>query len=71
MWIGVAIQAMQAIIGKWYLGIGAIVVLMMFLVISIPMADKRQSMKEGFEEYKEETRALLPIPKFKKAKENN
>jgi hypothetical protein len=28
------------------------------------MADKRQSRKEGFEQYKKETFMLLPIKKF-------
>ena len=35
----------------------------MFMVVSIPMADKRQSRKEGFDQYKKETRMLLPIKK--------
>ena len=44
---------------------GAIINTVMFLVVSIPMADKRQAKKEGFEQYKKETRALLPIKRFK------
>ena len=35
-----------------------------FLVVSIPMQDKRQSKKEGFDSYKRETRALFPIRKY-------
>ena len=35
----------------------------LFLSVSIPMADKRQSAKSGFAEYRKQTRKLLPIPK--------
>lgn len=31
--------------------------------VSIPLADKRQSQKPGYEEYRAETRSLLPVPK--------
>ena len=40
---------------------GAIVNNLMFLFVSIPMADKRQSAKPGFDEYKRATRGLLPL----------
>ena len=33
----------------------------LFFAVSIPMADGRQSKKEGFAEYKRATRMLLPI----------
>jgi len=35
----------------------------LFLAVSIPMAEKRQSRKPGFAEYKKQTRMLLPIKK--------
>jgi hypothetical protein len=35
----------------------------MFLLISIPMADRRLAKREGFDAYRAETRALLPIPR--------
>lgn len=44
--------------------VGALANTLLFLFISIPMADKRQSRKEGFEQYKKETFMLLPIKKF-------
>lgn len=44
--------------------IGALINTIMFLVVSIPLADKRQSRKEGFSQYKKETFMLLPIKKF-------
>jgi hypothetical protein len=48
---------------KWYLLLGAVLNTLLFLCISIPMADKRQSKKDGFAEYKKQTRMLLPIKK--------
>ena len=47
----------------WYLIAGAVANTVLFLAVSIPMADKRQSRKDGFAEYKKQTRMLLPIRK--------
>ncbi len=47
----------------WLLLLGAAANTMLFLFVSIPMADKRQSRKPGWEEYKKATRALLPVYK--------
>lgn len=44
--------------------IGALINTIMFLVVSIPLADKRQSRKEGFEQYKRATFMLLPFKKW-------
>ena len=44
--------------------IGATLNSLLFAFVSIPLADNKQSAKEGFEEYKKSTRALLPIKKF-------
>ncbi|MBQ4062225.1 MAG: DUF1295 domain-containing protein [Christensenellaceae bacterium] len=63
MWWGVALQAVCVMPEKWYLIAGAAANTVLFLVVSIPMADKRQGRKEGFEEYKKQTRMLLPIKK--------
>ncbi len=65
MWWGVGIQGF-AISHKLYVFIGAILINLLFLFISIPLADGKQSTKKGFIEYKKSTRMLLPIPvKFK------
>lgn len=64
MWWGVGLYVVAHLPSNWYLLLGAIVNTLMFLFISIPMADKRQSAKEGWEEYKKQTRMLLPIKKF-------
>ena len=62
MWWGVGLS-FAAAGGSFLCLIGALVNHLMFLFISIPMADKRQSRKEGWEEYRAQTRALLPVRK--------
>ncbi|MBQ2687343.1 MAG: hypothetical protein IJF52_01785 [Clostridia bacterium] len=47
----------------FYLCIGALANTVLFFAVSIPMADGRQSKKEGFADYKKQTRILLPIKK--------
>lgn len=49
--------------GAWYLAAGALANTVLFLAVSIPMAEKRQSRKVGFDAYKKQTRMLLPIKK--------
>ena len=63
MWWGMAIAFVSAVPSMWYLCLGAFINTLMFLVVSIPMADKRQSKKDGFNEYKKATRMLFPIKK--------
>ncbi len=65
MWWGVALSVICAAPDAWYLAAGALANTVLFFTVSIPMADGRQSYKEGFAEYKKETRALLPIPKHR------
>jgi hypothetical protein len=36
----------------------------MFIFVSIPMADKRQSKKQGFDNYKKRTNSLVPVKKI-------
>lgn len=63
MWWGVA-AASAAFLGfRWYLFVGAVLNTLLFLFVSIPLAEGRQSRKEGFEEYKKATRVLFPIKK--------
>ncbi len=60
MWWGIGLASVIALGWQnWYLLAGALVNTLMFLFISIPMADKRQSRKPGFEEYKKATRMLF------------
>lgn len=62
MWWGVALSVLTAVPSAWYLALGATCNTILFLTVSIPMADGRQSKKIGFSEYKAQTRMLLPIP---------
>ena len=58
MWWGVGLACVTALGEKWWLLAGALVNTLMFIFVSIPMSDKRQSKKPGFEEYKKATRML-------------
>lgn len=64
MWWGIALSVVSAAPEAWYLIFGAVANTLLFLFVSIPLADGKQSRKEGFAEYKAETRMLLPIKKF-------
>ncbi len=44
---------------------GALLNTLLFLLVSIPMADGKQSKKDGWAEYKGKTRMLLPLPKHR------
>ena len=66
MWWGIYFMMLSIIPSYFYLFIGALINNLMFLFISIPMAEARQSKKEGFMEYKNRTRMLLPIYKKEK-----
>ena len=63
MWWGISLASVAILGFKWYLVLGAVLNTLLFLFVSIPMADGRQSRKPGFEEYKKQTRMLLPIKK--------
>lgn len=63
MWWGIALSVISVFPNVWYLGAGALANTILFLCVSIPLADGRQSNKPGFEEYKSQTRMLLPIRK--------
>lgn len=67
MWWGVAIFSVCLLGFRWYLILGAAVNNLMFLFISIPMADKRQARKPGYEEYRKGKNCLIPI-RFRKAR---
>ena len=63
MWWGIALSVICAAPSAYYLAAGALANTVLFFAVSIPMADGRQSRKEGFAEYKKQTRMLLPIKK--------
>ena len=66
MWWGIGLASVCYMQDAWYLLGGAILNTILFFCVSIPMADGRQSRKDGFNEYKKQTRMLLPIKRFKK-----
>lgn len=63
MWWGIGLSVVCAAPNAWYLIAGAVANTILFFAVSIPMADQRQSRKDGFAEYKKQTRMLLPIKK--------
>ena len=64
MWWGIGISAVAALgVNYLFLLIGAVANTALFLFVSIPLADGKQSKKVGYAEYRAQTRALLPIPK--------
>lgn len=63
MWWGIAGSVLSVFPQAWYLASGALANTVLFLAVSIPMADRRQSRKPGYADYKKQTRMLLPIKK--------
>lgn len=63
MWWGIALIAVFSLPFEPIFVIGAAVNTVMFLVISIPMAEKRYSTREGYAENRKRTRVLLPLRK--------
>lgn len=65
-WYGVALVFILNNLNMWYVIAGAILNTLLFLCVSIPMAENHlKSYKKGFDEYKKKTRMLLPIKKGK------
>ncbi len=65
MWWGIGLSVVITMPSVWYLLAGAVANTVLFFAVSIPMADGRQSLKDGFAEYKAQTRTLIPIKKFR------
>ena len=63
MWWGIALATVCVMPTRWWLIFGAVANTLLFMCISIPLAEKRQSKKEGYAEYKKQTRVLFPIKK--------
>ena len=68
MWWGIGLSSFFALNKNPIMLIGAIANTLLFLFISIPLAEGHQSRKEGFLQYKKETRMLFPFPKSIKSK---
>lgn len=63
MWWGIGLYSVFAMMDRWYLLAGALLNTLLFVFVSIPMMEKREASKRGFEDYKRRTRLLLPIKK--------
>lgn len=64
MWWGVFVTVFACFTNVYLLALGALLNTILFVFVSIPLAEGKQSKKEGYKEYKNRTRALLPIKKF-------
>lgn len=63
-WYGVALTFILSNVSLWYVIIGAILNTLLFVFISIPMAENHlSSYKENYSEYIQSTRMLLPFKK--------
>ncbi len=63
MWWGIGLSVICVFPAAWYLIFGAVANTLLFTFVSIPMAEGKQSKKEGYLKYRSETRLLLPIKK--------
>ena len=60
IWVGVLLFAIGVDHGNWRYFPGALAVLLLFVFVSIPMAEERQTKRrEGYEEYRKTTSMLL------------
>jgi len=63
-WWGIFLMVVVLLPNMWYLVFGPIAMTLMFLIISVPMADYRYSRsKDNYPQYVSETRMFLPLPK--------
>jgi len=66
IWFGVALTLILSHFNYWYFIVGAVVNLLMFIFISIPMEERHfKGYKPDYEQYKKETHMLLILPKKK------
>ncbi len=62
-WYGVLAIFLVHDFSNWYFMVGAILINLLFLFISIPLEEKKLiTYKEGYLEYKKKTRMLIPLP---------
>ena len=69
VWWGVYLVILSEYPDYWFLGVGALANTALFLIISIPLAEKHlAAYKAGYTVYLQETRPLLPLPKRRNVK---
>ena len=65
-WTGVYIAFVFTLPSIWYFGLGFLLIILLFLTVSIPMMEKHNSERRvDYEEYKERTSVLIPLPNKK------
>ncbi len=62
-WWCIALGTVCIVPSLWWTCLGALLNTLLFLFASIPMADRHQARKPGFDLYKKSTRMLLPLYK--------
>lgn len=66
IWVGAYLALVCTAPGYWYLFGGVVAMIFLFLVISIPMAEKRQlSRRPDYQDYRKKTAMLLLLPLWK------
>ena len=66
IWFGVALTLILSHFNYWHFIVGAVVNLLMFIFISIPMEERHfKGYKPDYEQYKKDTHMLLILPKKK------
>ncbi len=64
-WLSLGLLARAAGVSWWVSGVGFLVVLGLFVVVSIPMIEKKLlAAKPGYAQYRAQTFALLPLGLF-------
>lgn len=64
IWIGVYFTLFPSLLNYWYMFIGAILIILLFNFISIPLAENRQlKRRSDYLEYKNKTSRLLLLPR--------
>ena len=62
-WLSLALFGVAAApADSWWLVLGAVAILAMFLGASIPMMEKRQSRKPAYADYQKRVSMLVPLP---------
>ncbi len=65
-WTGMYLYFVACCPGQWYLGLGFLSIILLFLFVSIPMMEKHNMQRRtDYEAYKARTSVLIPLPNRK------
>lgn len=63
VWVGVFLAMLPIVPEKWYYGVGALSVALLFCFVSVPLMEKRQlARRPQYAQYKKDTSCLLLLP---------